>query len=308
MALSLGIDFGGTSIKLGLCHGPEVVERFEPIDTRGYDQADPLIEALAGRILALKATRPELAGVGVGVPGFVEPRTGEVVRLTNVRGWVRVPLREKLAAMTGLPAAVLNDANAMALAEWQHGAGRGCANLACLTLGTGVGGGLIVNGQLVTGAAGGAAEIGQMSIDYQGRTGVYGNRGCVEKYVGNEQLAEAAQRLYREAGQSRSLEELAPKELARLADGGDHIARRVWRDAAGQLACVIANVCWLLNPERIVIGGGVAAAGELLLAPLRAELEDQLAELHWNSTELVPARFGNDAGLIGAAAAALGAL
>lgn len=305
MALSLGIDFGGTSIKLGLCEGPEVVERFEPIDTRGYDQADPLIEALAGRILTLKAQRPELAGVGVGVPGFVDPASGLIHQLTNVRGWVRIALQEKLATMTGLPTAVLNDANAMAMAEWKHGAGKGCSNLACLTLGTGVGGGLVVNNQLVTGAAGGAAEIGQMSIDYQGRTGVYGNRGCVEKYVGNEQLAEAAQRLYREAGQNFSIEELAPKQLAQLAAEGDHIAARVWRDAAGQLACVIANVCWLLNPERIVIGGGVAAAGELLFAPLRAELETQLAALHWQSLEIVPARFGNDAGLIGAAEAAL---
>ena len=226
----------------------------------------------------LRLNHPEVQAIGMGMPGFVNFYQGTVYTLTNVPGWNNVPVRDMLQAACGLPVYVENDANCMAYAEWKLGAGKGKRHLVCLTLGTGVGSGLIVNGELLRGSTCSAGELGQTSIDYRGRLGHYGNRGSLEDYVGN---------------------------LERAALAGDEVAEQVWRDLAVKLSCALMNCCYLLNPEAIIIGGGVAKAKTLLFQPLQEIMKAQLAAPLVEYLEILPAQFGTEAGILGAAHLAL---
>jgi glucokinase len=303
--LALGIDFGGTSIKAGLCEGATVVEQYEPIATANFKGAKPTLDAIAEFVLSVKKQHPELKAIGVGVPGMVDFERGFVHDLTNVPGWDNIPAKEILEKAIGLPVALDNDANAMAYAEWKYGAGRSFRNVIALTLGTGVGGGLILNGQMFRGANFCAGEIGQMSVDWNGRDGYYGNYGALERYVGNQQFAEYAATLYQKAGHQKSAEDCTPKDLAIAAGAGDPVALAAWQDFGTWLGTTLADVVWLLNPEAIVIGGGVAQAGDCLMIPLKARLQQMLSDVLFAHTRILPARFGTEGGIIGNAALAL---
>lgn len=210
-----------------------------------------------------------------------------------------------LEERTGLPVVIDNDANAATYAEWLYGAGRDGVNVIMVTLGTGVGGGLILDGKLYRGSQLGAGEIGQMTLDPQGVPGHYGNFGALEKHVGNNQIAERAGQLYREAGLTRSAEACTPLALQNGADGGDEIARRVWEEIGLHLGITLCDIVWLLNPDRIVIGGGVAKAGEYVFGPIRKTIAERTMKIFHEKLEIVPAALGNDAGIIGSAALAL---
>lgn len=306
---AIGIDFGGTSVKAGVVIGDRLVATAAAIPTQDFDGPEALIDAMAGSIAELRSTHPGVAAVGVGMPGFVDYEQGMVLNLTNVRGWREIPLRKWLWEKCGLPVVVDNDANCMAYAEWKWGAGRGFRHLICLTLGTGVGGGVIVDGRLVHGSRFGAGEIGQMSIDYQGRVGHYQNRGALEDYIGNNEIAERAMAAYASAGISKTQHECTPEALACAAEHDhDEVAIAIWEETARMLSTAIMNCCWLLNPEAIVIGGGVARAGNVLMGPLRESLLAQLYGPFRDHLEILPAAFSNDAGTIGAAAMALDAM
>jgi glucokinase len=303
--LAIGIDFGGTTIKIGVLFRSNLIDSAPPIATQDFDGPDSLIEAMARVIHELRERHPGIAAIGVGMPGFVDFENGIVHNLTNVRDWVEIPLKKRLFEITQLPTVVENDANCMAYAEWKRGAGRGLKHLIAITMGTGVGGGLIVNGQMVRGARYGAGEIGQTSIDYQGRIGAYGNRGALEDYVGNNEIAADARNAYEAQGIYKNISDCSPAALATAATNGDPIAMQVWDDVARKLATTVMNGCWLLNPEAIVIGGGVAKAGDLLFAPLQKHLFAQLSGPFKDHLSILPARFGSEAGMVGAATLAL---
>lgn len=303
--LAIGIDFGGTTIKMGVLHRSDLIDSAPPIATQDFDGPESLIDAMTRVIQELRERHAGIAAIGVGMPGFVDFEKGIVHNLTNVRGWVEIPLKSWLHEKTLLPTVVENDANCMAYAEWKRGAGRGLKHLVAITMGTGVGGGLIVNGQMVRGARFGAGEIGQTSIDYQGRIGAYGNRGALEDYVGNNEIAADARNAYEAKGIYKNITDCTPAALAKAASQGDAIALQLWDDVARKLATTVMNCCWLLNPEAIVIGGGVAKAGDLLLGPLRKHLFDQLSGPFKDHLTLLPARFGSEAGMVGAATLAL---
>jgi len=305
--IAVGIDFGGTSVKIGVCEGGQVVDTLEPLVTAAYPGPEALIDAMAASVRALRERYPAISAVGCGVPGLVGFNTGMVHEVTNVPGWVEVPFRQRLEERTGLPAVVDNDANCMAYAEWRYGAGRGFPNIVAATLGTGIGGGLIVDNRLYRGAQFGAGEIGQMSIAYDGRPGFYGNPGAIETYMGLQQITELAVRRYAESGAARAAEECSPKQLSERAWQGDAVALGVWKDVAGWLGTALGSIVWLLNPDAIVVGGGVAQAGDLLFKPLAEKLESMVSPVLWEKLKLLPASFGNKAGMIGSAAQALDA-
>lgn len=305
---AVGVDFGGTSIKLGVCRGAELLEAGEPIPTQGHDGPEALIQVIASRVQSLRMAHPTIAAVGVGVPGLVNFDTGEVHVLTNVAGWKQVPLKKILGEMTRLPCVVENDANAMTYAEWRYGAGQGLRNVVALTLGTGVGGGLILNGEMHRGSSFSAGEVGQMSIDYRGVTGHYGNWGALEKYMGNQQIAEHAVRLYAAAGVDRAAADCTPKAMAEAAAAGDAVSLQLWQDIGEWLGTALASVAWLLNPDAFVIGGGVAQAGDLVFGPLQARMKSMLSAVVWEGLRIVPAKFQNEAGIIGNAALAADSL
>lgn len=305
---AIGIDFGGTSVKIGVCQGSDIIEKVEPIVTSEYVGAAPMIGAINGAIASLRQRYPDIQTIGAGMPGFVNWATGEVHALTNVQGWEGVNLREELHASTNLPCIVENDANAMTYAEWKFGAGRGRDYLLAITLGTGVGGGLILDGQLYRGVTYGAGEVGQISIDFRGRKGGHGNHGALERYVGNGPFTRMAHSRYESSGIEKSLAECRPDLVAKLASEGDPVAIGIWKEVGERLAIGIANVLWVMNLDCVVIGGGMAKAGDLLFAPLQAHLEDQMDPAFTDCVEIIHAHFGNEAGLIGAAALAVNEL
>ena len=301
----LGIDFGGTSVKFGVVVGTEIVSSPAPIPTQNFEGSEPLIEEICQVIETVKAEYPELAAIGAGVPGFVNFEKGIISNLTNVNGWKNIPLKEILTQKTGLPVTVDNDANAMAYAEWKLGAGQGYENLVCLTLGTGVGGGIIANNQMLRGANFGAGELGQTSIDFRGRLGTYGNSGALEEYIGNREIIQEAIRFYKHAGESKTAAELTPADLSKLAAYDDETALQVWDWVAEKLACTLMNCCYLLNPSAFIIGGGISKAGDLIFNPLREKLERSLTGPHLDNLQILSAKFGNEAGIIGCSAIAL---
>lgn len=305
---AIGIDFGGTSVKLGVCRGAELLHTDEPIITAAHPGPNALIGEMAARVARLRQDFPEIAAIGVGVPGLVDFDHGFVHILTNVPGWKHIPLKALLSEKTGLPCVVENDANAMAYAEWRHGAGKGLRNVVALTLGTGVGGGLVLDGKMFRGSSFSAGEIGQMSIDMDGTPGAYGNLGALEKYMGNVQIAEHAVKRYAEAGIDKNVEDCTPKAIAIAASSGDDIARQIWAEIADWLGTALSSIAWLLNPDAFVIGGGVAQAGALLFDPLKAKVNSMVSTVVSEKLQIIPAHFSNDAGIIGNAALAADAL
>ena len=304
-AKAIGIDFGGTTIKSALVQNGAILEHGELIDTRKHNTADSIIAELLRVIGALRAAHPEIEAVGIGLPGFVDSKNGVVHELTNVQGWHEVALVALLREKTGLRAVIENDANAMAYGEFLHGAAKGARNAICVTLGSGVGGGLILEGRLYRGSWLAAGEIGHMSIDSHGPRGVYGTPGDLETYVGNRQIAERAGRLYTASRQQRPLEKCTPAELAALATAGDHIAIALWDAIGTDIGAALADGVWLLNPDTIVIGGGIAAAGDIVIAPIQRTICERTSSLFHEQLRVVPAALGNEAGIIGAAELAL---
>jgi glucokinase len=303
---AIGIDFGGTSIKSAVVQGGRIVERGTVIDTTKHAGPETLVDALFGVIAELRLAHGEVEGVGIGLPGFVDCKSGIVHHLSNVPGWHSVPMLQILRERTGLKAAIENDANAMAFGEYRHGAAKGATNVVCITLGTGVGCGLILDGKVYRGSRYAAGEIGHSSIDFFGPRGVYETPGDLEVYVGNKQIGERAARLYTAAGKPRTPEECTPADLAKLAQAGDHTALALWDQLGTELGAALVNAIWLLNPDAIVIGGGVAKAGPLIFDPVLRTIRERVSPLFYEQLRVLPAELGNDAGIIGCAELALG--
>jgi glucokinase len=305
MRHAIGIDFGGTSIKSGLVCDGQIVRRGVPIDTRRCGSPREIVEALVAVIAQLRENAPDIQALGVGLPGIVDSVNGTVRELTNVPGWEDVALRQLLRERTGLPTTIENDANAMAYGEFKNGAARDGRHIVCITLGTGVGGALILDGQLYRGAQLAAGEIGHVSIDYRGVPGPFGNSGALEKYVGNNQIAARAVRLYADAGIKRTVAECTPRDIDLAAQAGDKIALSLWETVGMEIGIALASVVWMLNPDTIVIGGGVAKAGELVFEPIRRTIRERTLDVFHEHLRVLPAALGNDAGIIGNAALAL---
>lgn len=298
---SIAVDFGGTSIKIAVTQGTEILQKATPLPTAAYDSPQAIMEAMCATIKELLHTHPQAVAIGLGMPGWVDFYRGVLYQLTNVPVWNKQePVREILEQNLGLPVVLDNDANCMAYAEWKAGAGKGLESLVCLTLGTGIGGGIVIHNRMLRGRNVSCAELGQTSIHYAGRVGPFGNRGAVEEYIGNNEFAADAAAAYTAAGHPRQAPECAPHLLAQAAKQGDPIALQQFHNYAEKLACLIMNLTYALVPEAVVIGGGVAQAGELLFEPLQQALKEQLFPVHYEAMRLLPAHFGADAGLIGA--------
>ncbi len=299
----IGIDFGGTSVKLAVVEGESLLSEVHRLPTQEFDNPDQLIDRIVAEITEIRSQHPAVAAIGIGVPGAVNFFSGMTYNLTNVRGWSEVPLRDIVSAKTGLPTVIENDANCMAFAEWKYGAAKGYRHAVCVTLGTGVGGGLILNGDLFRGANCAAGEIGQMSIDLNGVPGPYGNTGALERYIGNRQISGMAAAIYTAKGIPFPAD-FSPEALAELAGKGDSAAIEVWNEVARCLGFCLMNVVYLLNPEIIVVGGGVSEAGALLFEPLRETMRHSLTAECFNHLIISPARYGNTAGILGSSAMA----
>jgi glucokinase len=293
----LGIDLGGTNIK-GAVIGVEPESTPSVVATStAATQAERGPAAVAQRMIdmgiEMAAMEGPFAGVGIGVPGLFDFGTGEIVFFTNLSGaWEGFPLRATMAEGLGIPATMINDARAFTLAEATVGAGRGCSTVACLTLGTGVGGGLFINDELHFGAFGVAGELGHQTVAPDGPTCGCGNPGCMEAMTRAPVIAAAAGRATME-------------DVLAGAAAGDPACTAAIEQAATYLGIGLANVVTIIGPERIVIGGGVAAAGDALLDPIRDAVRARITLVPPEQIEVVAAELGSRAGAIGAALAAV---
>ncbi len=308
---AVGIDFGGTNVKIGLLNASHRVIRVQVLASREVGHPGGFVDAVVQTITALTQSvglRPsQLRGVGIGVPGLVDTTRGIAHGLTNLPGWHEVSLRRLLEHRLRCRCLIDNDANLYALGEWRCGAGRGARDIVCLTLGTGVGGGLIFNGELYRGGADAAGEIGHMVVDPRGRRCACGSRGCLEAHVGTAAILSIARRAIRQGGgplrtlayQSRG--SLTPELVSRAARAGDVAARRIWIDVGCWLGRGVANLVNLLNPERVIIGGGVSKAWGLFAPTLKQTVRGQAMGVSARSAKLCRAQLGNSAGIVGAA-------
>ena len=315
---TIGVDFGGTYVKMAMVRFAErdyKIEGFSFFPTKDYKREE-LIEQLVIRIIKLKAESTfkgnKVKGVGIGVPGRVDFNKGIVFDLTNVPGWRNVPLRETLEAKVKVPVYVDNDANLMALAESKFGAARGRKNCVCVTLGTGIGGGIILNGEVYRGMNFAAGEIGHISIDENGPVCVCGSKGCAERFVGSRFILEEAVRRLKRGARSvvrdwiqDNYGNLTLEMLSRAARQKDAFAMIIWQEVGRHVGVLLANVVNLLNPEIIVIGGGVANAGSLILDPIRKMVRERAFAVSCHKLQIVPTKFKDKAGVIGAAVLAL---
>lgn len=310
---AVGVDFGGTFIKMALVNDKGVVQSRAKIPTKDAVGLDAWMDAVAKGLEQLKGKKDagELAGIGVGVPGFVDYERGFIYDLANVPGWTGVHLAAQLEKRFNVHVRIDNDVNVMALGECTFGAGRAYQHAVFVTLGTGVGGGLLVNNKLYRGAFSMAGEIGHMSINMDGIKSPQG-RGGLEQYVGNRRIVERAVKLLEQGRQSliRDMVKgdwsaITPEVIGQAANKGDKLAIEVYDFVADCLAAAFASVTYLIQPQAFIVGGGVAQSGSILFDPLRKHLGERLSPFFAERIEVKTAELGNDAGVIGAATLAL---
>ncbi len=310
MRYAIGIDFGGTSVKLALVNERGQIKARRKFSTKDAPDREGWLERVRGEvsdILAKEGAGRQVVGAGVGVPGFVDYERGFIHDLTNVPGWTGVPLGAALEDRLSLRARIDNDVNAMALGECTYGAGRAYQHAVFVTLGTGVGGGLLLHNKLYRGAHSMAGEIGHVSIDMKGVHTPTGFGG-VEQYVGNRRIVERMEREM-DAGRATILLDLvkgdrkllSPKILKDAADQGDALALEILDFVTDCLATAFASITYILQPQAFIVGGGVAEDAGLLFRLLRKNVEKRLSPHFFKTLEIKPAELGSDAGVIGCA-------
>ena len=305
-----GVDFGGTNVKVGLVDAAGRVVRTEAFSSSEASRPDTFVKRVGRAVEALSRSvgvRPSrLQGIGVGAPGPVDVQRGMIHFMVNVPGWREVPLGRLLERRLHCPCLVDNDVNLFTLGEWRFGAGRGADALVGMTLGTGVGGGLVFDGVLYRGCRGAAGEVGHMVIDPRGRRCGCGRRGCLEAQVGTAAIlnmgAQAIRRqggLLRE-GVRRAGGRLTPELISRAAAKGDRHAKAIWTEVGRRLGIGLANLVNLLNPDRIVIGGGIGNAWRWFAPTALSTVRSEAMAVHARAVRIVRAQLGNAAGVVGA--------
>lgn len=309
---TIGVDFGGTYIKLGLVDSKGNIFLKDSFKTGIYKTREALVGALVDNIKDLiqesGLKNYSISGVGIGVPGLVDSKKGIIYYLVNVKGWKNVRLKSILEKRLGLPVMIDNDVNAMTLGEFRFGAGKLAKNLVCLTLGTGVGGGLIIEGRLYRGSSMVAGEIGHIPINEYGPRCNCGGLACIERYIGNRYILEEAKRLFKKRPSkiiskliSGKPSNLSPEILSEAAVLGDRLAKKIWRETGRRLGICLSGVINLLNPEKIVIGGGLSGVGGFLFDSVNRTISSRAMAFPKRKVKIVRARLGPDAGIIGAA-------
>ncbi len=311
----IGVDLGGTKLLAGAVDPALNVHHRAARSSRGTDQAGVLdtVVAAVGEVRdAIEGASGTVEAVGIGIPSLIDAERGMAVTSVNLP-LLDLPFRDLMTERLGLPVFVDNDANAAMLAEWRFGAAVGARDAALLTLGTGIGGGLVVGSALQRGSQGAGAELGHMVVQADGPRcqGNCPNRGCLEAMCSGTALAREATRLGRERPSSalgRALadgREILGPLVTELAYDGDVAAIDALALCGTWLGVGIANLVNMLNPDIVVVGGGVMAAGELLLGPARSEVAARALSPSKEHVRIVPARFGAESGMLGAAALAL---
>ena len=311
--LILGVDLGGTKIAAALAttQGEIVARGRRPTPAQaGPDAVINSVCATINEVLSAKELQPSrLSGIGIAAAGIIDSANGKVIFSPNLPGWHEVPLREAIEQRFGIPAYLGNDANLAALGEWRFGVEKKVANLIYVTVSTGIGGGIIADGKLYTGACGAAGEIGHMTIDVNGPRCRCGNIGCWETLASGTALAREAVKRITE-GARTSIIELVGGDVSKIdakivgltAKQGDELAQELVSRLGYYFGVGLANLVNIFNPELILVGGGVAKMGDLLLQPAIKVVKERAFSTSANAVEIKPATLGDDSGILGAVA------
>lgn len=312
----IGCDLGGTNLRAAIVDvdaSRGAVLHQMSIPTLARQGHDAVMKRMADLFLQLIQSagmiRDDIGGVGIGAPGVLDLEKGETLFLPNLPGtWSHVPLRDTIIKLTGLPTALLNDVRSITNGEWCFGAGRGVDTVAVFAIGTGIGGGLVINGQLHLGIGGTAGELGHTIIDFNGPRCGCGSDGCLEAYASGPAIAAMGIKAVAQGLTTRiselceyDLNRITPKLIAEAARAGDETAMDIYERAGFYLGIAAATVCVAIGPRRIIIGGGVSQAGELLLNPIRRTLRERVSVMPIEQVEVVQSQLGNNAGVIGVA-------
>jgi len=314
----IGLDLGGTKISAGaLSVDGSHTSGMRSIATQSELGAEGVVDRIIGLIEGVildtinetGAARKDILGIGVGAPGPLDRENGIVIVAPNL-GWRDFPLRERITTRLKLPATLDNDANCATVGEWWLGAARGGVNVVGITIGTGIGGGLILNGELYHGSSDVAGEIGHTTIDVNGRHCKCGNYGCLEAYASGPAIATRAREALVREDTASMLPSMVDGQLDRItaetvydaAKKGDGLANEIVRDTARYLGAGIATLLNVINPDTVVIAGGVIRAGEALLTPLRTEVRRRAFKRAVEAARIVPAELPGTAGVVGAVA------
>lgn len=295
--MKIGIDIGGTSVKIGLVDSENQIIATAGVSTGNQQSASSVIEQIAKSVLTLleeqHLTPEQCDGIGIGVPGLVNRHQGRVVYSNNLC-WEDVPLAVEIQKYIPLPVRIANDADCAVLGEAVSGAGKGVDNLVMLTLGTGVGGGIILNGSLFEGSLLGGVELGHTTLKSDGELCTCGRKGCLEAYASATAMRREAKKVY---GESRE-----PFDIFNAAQSGDEKAQKIVDAYIQDLGAGIVNLVNIFRPEKFLLGGGIAAQGEVLMQPIRELMKKEcFAGSRSELPELLQASLGNTAGMIGAA-------
>jgi len=315
MNIFVGCDLGGTNIKAGLVNvrdGKILISDSTPTLSRKGPESvmKRMAELISGLIKQSKVSKAEIGGLGISAPGMIDLETSTTQFLPNLYGeWRKVPVGETLSGYLDIDVTMLNDVRAITFGEWAFGAGKNVDSMACFAIGTGVGGGLVVNNQLVLGIGGTAGELGHQTVDLNGPLCGCGNRGCIEVYASGPAIAAEAARGVRQGWSTKiaelidnDLNKLTPKIVAEAAEMGDAFAQEVWERAGTYLGVGVANILTCVGVKKVVIGGGVGLAGDLLLNPIRRVVSERVFLMPLDQVDIVQAELGTNGGIVGMAA------
>lgn len=302
-----GVDLGGTTAKIGLVDSQGSILIENKVPSKGDKGADQILKNVVDVIQELLKSDSDYAlkGVGAGMPGQIDVKNGIILEGVNLSAWRNVPAVDILTDFLQVPVKLDNDANVAALAEYAFGAGQGRHFMLMITLGTGVGSGFVLDGNLYHGATDVAGEVGHMKIFIEGQSCTCGDNGCLEAYIGTRGLQNQVQQKIAQGCQTslRDIhpDKLMPKDITLAAEAGDAIAKDILQQTGEYLGFALANLNNVLNLDRVVVGGGVANAGDWILNPAREMLKKRSLSSCTETIDVVPASLGEKAGLIGAA-------
>ncbi|HOL19270.1 MAG TPA: ROK family glucokinase [Candidatus Hydrogenedens sp.] len=312
----VGVDLGGTNIKSAIVSEEKKIIVKTSVPTPTQEGPVAIMDAMANVVHDLMnkegLTTKDILAVGIGAPGPMNWQTGVVYSPPNLPGWHNVPLADEMQKRLNVPCYIENDANAACFGEYWLGAGQGCDCIAVLTLGTGVGGGIVVFKKLLRGIDGTAGELGHLKVQRDGRLCGCGSKGCLEAYASVTGMVRTAQEKIEKGEKTiltemcnNNIQNITGKMIFQAVEKGDAIAKEVFHETAVWLGLGIASIVNMLNPERVILCGGMISAGDVLFTPVRETVMKNAFEVPAKRCEIVPAGLGEDSGVFGCAGCAL---
>lgn len=306
----IGVDLGGTNLNTAILNtNGKIIDKLSVSTGENKDIVlKQIVKCIEDIIKKANKTNLEIMGIGIGSPGLVDSEKGIIRGLTNIKGFENVHMKEYVEVALDIPTFIDNDVNTMAYGELKCGAGKDTINIVCLTLGTGVGGGIIIDGKIYRGSSLSAGEIGHIPVNVNGPKCICGGRACLESYIGRDRIIKRTIEKLIQRKESiipklvaGNLKKITPKIIYEAAAAGDMLAIEIWRETAQYLATALAGIINVLNPELIVIGGGIANAGKYLFDPLRDMIKERVFPFLAEKIQIVHAQLGEEAGIIGSA-------